>query len=49
MAKNYENSRARKNFTEVDRELLISLVIPSIEILKDLRKDTVTNRKKVAV
>ncbi len=49
MAAPIDPPKARKNFTETDRQLLLSLVTPSIEVLKDLKKDTATNKKKEAV
>jgi hypothetical protein len=49
MAAMIDPPKARKNFTESDRQLLLSLVTPSIEVLKDLKKDTATNKKKEAV
>ncbi len=42
-------SMARKNLTESDLQVLTSLLALHLAIIKDLKKDTVTNEKKEAV
>ncbi len=46
MATKRAEQQIRKNFSESDRQLLVSLVEPFADILKEAKKDTATNKKK---